>query len=198
MFDFFLCILCIKSQHPQSFPLHLNPENKSKTATRVYSIYPSSSSSVMKALLFTFAYALHSVAAASLPVHSDSDESVQATCSSSTFTKVLPQGASIEKVATVPQNGQYGEGAADLNYPYNPTGLPALCAVTVKVVSSNESSFRFGLFLPASNQWTGRLLAIGNGGFGGGINWLDMYVLVSHAVLLISASLFVLIQLTPL
>ncbi|EHK50336.1 hypothetical protein TRIATDRAFT_289105 [Trichoderma atroviride IMI 206040] len=102
----------------------------------------------MKALLFTFA--------------------------SSTFTKVLPQGASIEKVASVPQNGQYGEGAADLNYPYNPTGLPALCAVTVKVVSSNESSYRFGLFLPSSSQWTGRLLAIGNGGFGGGINWLDM------------------------
>lgn len=132
----------------------------------------------MKALLFTFAYALHSAAAASLPAHSDSEERAQATCNSATFANVLPQGASIEKVATVPQNGQYGEGAADLNYPYNPTGLPALCAVTVKVVSSSESSYRFGLFLPASSQWTGRLLAIGNGGFGGGINWLDMYVAV--------------------
>lgn len=131
----------------------------------------------MKALLFTFASALHSAAAASLPA-SDSHKSAQAACNSATFAKVLPQGASIEKIASVPQNGQYGEGAADLNFPYNPTGLPALCAVTVKVISSNESSYRFGLFLPSASQWAGRILAIGNGGFGGGINWLDMYVAV--------------------
>jgi uncharacterized protein with LGFP repeats len=139
----------------------------------------------MKALLFTLAYGLQSVAAASLRVRSDLGESVQATCSLSTFTKagLLPQGASIEKVSSVPQNGTYGEGAADLNYPYNPTGLPALCAVTVKVISSNESSYRFGLFLPSSSQWTGRLLAIGNGGFGGGINWLDMYVVGISSIL---------------
>lgn len=133
----------------------------------------------MRVPLFTLAYALQSVAAASPPVRSHSGKSVQATCSVSTFTQagLLPQGASIEKVSSVSQNGAYGEGASDLNYPYNPTGLPALCAVTVKVASSNESSYRFGLFLPSASQWTGRLLAIGNGGFGGGINWLDMYVL---------------------
>lgn len=157
---------------------------------------------MMRARLFTLAYALQSVAAASPLASPDLDERAQAACSVSTFTKagLLPQGASIEKVASVPQNGAYGEGAADLNFPYNPTGLPSLCAVTVKVISSNESSYRFGLFLPTSNTWTGRLLAIGNGGFGGGINWLDMYVLSICSVLLYAAlplatSLFVLNQL---
>ncbi|KAH8123743.1 feruloyl esterase [Trichoderma asperellum] len=130
----------------------------------------------MRALLFTLAYGLQSVAAASTPVPADSGESVQASCSLSTFTKagLLPQGASIENVTSVPQNGAYGEGAANLGYPTNPTGLPSLCAVIAKVISSNESSYRFGLFLPSPNQWTGRFLAVGNGGFAGGINWLDM------------------------
>lgn len=142
----------------------------------------------MRALLFTLAYGLQSVAAASTPVPADSGESVQASCSLSTFTKagLLPQGASIENVTSVPQNGAYGEGAANLGYPTNPTGLPSLCAVIAKVISSNESSYRFGLFLPSPNQWTGRFLAVGNGGFAGGINWLDMYVLTIFSILHLS------------
>ena len=89
-------------------------------------------------------------------------------CVASTFSGILPPGASIEKVSTV-TGGCYGEGSSDLaqpNYAYN---LPQLCAVTV-----NISTYRFGLFLPTSSNWNGRFLVAGNYAFLGGINWVDM------------------------
>ncbi|KAJ9139070.1 Carboxylic ester hydrolase [Pleurostoma richardsiae] len=96
----------------------------------------------------------------------------QYACRLSTFQKVLPPEAVVESVAVVHKEGSYGEGAANIAYPVNPTGLPALCAVTVNVTSSPDSSYRFGLFLPV--KWNSKFLAVGNGGFAGGINWLDM------------------------
>jgi hypothetical protein len=88
------------------------------------------------------------------------------------FADVLPADAALGKVAVVRENGSYGEGAANIAYPTNPTDLPGLCAVTVRVRSSPTSSYRFGLFLP--DEWNGRFLVVGNGGFAGGINWLNM------------------------
>ena len=82
--------------------------------------------------------------------------------------------ASVEVVVSVPEGGSYGEGAADIPYPYKPTGLPELCAVTIKVISSPSSSYRFGLFLPTAAKWNSRFLAVGSEGFAGGINWLGM------------------------
>ena len=93
-------------------------------------------------------------------------------CTISTFAGILPREASVEKIASVPQNGTYGEGEANMGYPTNATGLPELCAVTVKVTSSSTSSYRFGLFLPISSSWNSRFLAVGNGAFLGGINWV--------------------------
>lgn len=95
-------------------------------------------------------------------------------CNVASFASVLPLEATVEKVAIVPDGGKYGEGLWDEAYPWIPTGLPALCAVTVRVQSSPVSSYRFGLFLPSHEQWKGRFLAVGNGGFAGGINWIDM------------------------
>lgn len=94
-------------------------------------------------------------------------------CDRPSFEALLPKGATLEKVAAVPEGGSYGEGAANLAYPTDATNLPALCAVTVRVKSSKTSSYRFGLFLP--DRWESRLLVVGNvGGFAGGVNWLDM------------------------
>ncbi len=93
-------------------------------------------------------------------------------CDRSSFAEILPAGATLEKVAAVRQGGSYGEGTANIAYPTNPTSLPSLCAVTVRVKSSSTSSYRFGLFLP--DNWNSKFLVVGNGGFAGGINWLDM------------------------
>lgn len=93
-------------------------------------------------------------------------------CNRVFFSHVLPPGATLEKVAVVPEGESYGEGEANVAYPKNPKNLPALCAVTVRVKSSPTSSYRFGLFLP--DEWNSRFLVVGNGGFAGGINWMEM------------------------
>ncbi|KAL2107953.1 hypothetical protein VUR80DRAFT_4448 [Thermomyces stellatus] len=93
-------------------------------------------------------------------------------CQTSTFESLLDDNEEIESVDVVEQRNEYGEGEENVGYPQNPTELPELCAVTVRVKSSEISSFRFGLFLPT--DWNSKLLTVGNGGFAGGINWLDM------------------------
>lgn len=93
-------------------------------------------------------------------------------CSVESFQDFLPTNAAILSATPLANGSSYGEGTANLAYPTNPTNLPENCALIVNVTSSPTSSFRFGIFLPT--QWNGRFLAIGNGGFAGGINWLDM------------------------
>ncbi|KAK4232942.1 feruloyl esterase [Achaetomium macrosporum] len=95
-------------------------------------------------------------------------------CSVGTFEQSLPSNARILSVAHVAQNGSYGEGRSNIAYPDIPSALPELCAVVVNVTSSPSSSFRFALFLPT--EWNSRFLEVGNGGFAGGINWVDMAV----------------------
>ncbi len=75
-------------------------------------------------------------------------------CTASTFSGILPSGASIEKVAMV-TGGCYGEGPSNLAQPSYAYNLPQLCAVTVKV-----GTYRFGLFLPVAAAWSGRFLAV--------------------------------------
>lgn len=105
-------------------------------------------------------------------------------CSFATFDGLLPSNATILSAVAVANGSTYGEGAADIAYPTNPTNLPENCALTVNVTTSNSSSFRFGIFLPT--QWNGRFLTVGNGGFAGGINWLDMGAGVRYGFAVVS------------
>ncbi|KAJ2898343.1 uncharacterized protein MKZ38_003971 [Zalerion maritima] len=105
--------------------------------------------------------------------HSHVKNASKLSCEAATFADMLPGSASIEKTALVESGSEYGEGAADIGFPTNPTNLPGLCAITVNVTSSETSSYRFGLFLP-TDSWNSRFLTVGNSGFAGGINWLDM------------------------
>ncbi|KAH8205562.1 hypothetical protein TruAng_000268 [Truncatella angustata] len=99
---------------------------------------------------------------------------VAGNCTAATFNSVLPSNAVIERIDSVADGGAYGEGAKDLGYPNNVTGLPELCAIIINVTSSATSNYRFGIFLPVTDNWNGRILTVGNGGFLGGINWRDM------------------------
>jgi feruloyl esterase len=91
-------------------------------------------------------------------------------CTTSAFAAILPPNSTAKYAISVPSNGSWAEPSPA--FPANDTGLPALCAIAVNIVSSPTSSFNFGLFLP--QQWNSRFIASGNGGFGGGINWNDM------------------------
>ncbi|KAL1967366.1 hypothetical protein VTN77DRAFT_3150 [Rasamsonia byssochlamydoides] len=93
-------------------------------------------------------------------------------CSPTAFARYLPSNATVTFAYTVPENGTFTVPASDIAYPTSPTQLRELCAVQVNVTSSATSAFSFGLFLPTA--WNHRFLAVGNGGFAGGINWLDM------------------------
>ncbi|KAB2578413.1 putative ferulic acid Esterase/Feruloyl esterase [Lasiodiplodia theobromae] len=123
--------------------------------------------------------------AASVVLAAASALGVQAfNCSSAALQSALPSNATVLSAVPVAGNGTYGQGAADPAYPTNPTNLPALCAVYVNVTSSSSSSFRFGLFLPT--EWNERFLAVGNGGFAGGVNWLDMGAGVGYGFAVVS------------
>ncbi|CAN8100822.1 unnamed protein product [Discula destructiva] len=105
-------------------------------------------------------------------------------CSVDSFQGVLPSDATILSAVPVANGSSYGEGAADIPYPIIPTNLPENCAVVVNVTTSPSSSFRFGAFFPT--QWNGRFLVVGNGGFAGGINWLDMGAGVRYGFAVVS------------
>ncbi|KAF2015237.1 feruloyl esteras-like protein B precursor [Aaosphaeria arxii CBS 175.79] len=93
-------------------------------------------------------------------------------CSPSAIQAALPSNATVNFAQALPANSTFEVPKSDTGYPGSPIGLPALCAVSIQVKSIGNSTFGLGLFLP--DDWNGRFLAVGNGGFAGGINWLDM------------------------
>ena len=94
-------------------------------------------------------------------------------CSRAGFEAILASAgatdATVEHASQVAEGGSFG--IPSLAFPQNATDLPAACAVSVRVRSSPDSSFGFGMFLPETATWNERLMASGNGGYGGGINW---------------------------
>ncbi|KAK8062972.1 ferulic acid Esterase/Feruloyl esterase [Apiospora hydei] len=87
------------------------------------------------------------------------------------------EAASVRDVTPVAAGGTFGPPTKA--FPAPAKNLSALCSVTVNVKSSASSSYNFGLFLPDSG-WNERFLTTGNGGFGGGINWVDMNIFAHH------------------
>jgi feruloyl esterase len=93
-------------------------------------------------------------------------------CDPESIQAALPSGASVNFAYSLAENSTFQVPNSTTGYPVNPENLPALCAVSVQVSSIKNSTYGFGMFLP--EEWNGRFLAVGNGGFGGGINYLDM------------------------
>jgi feruloyl esterase len=95
-----------------------------------------------------------------------------AKCDPSAIQAALPSGASVNFAYPVAANSTFKTPKGETGYPDNAVNLPSLCAVSIQVQSIANSTYGFGLFLP--NEWNERFLAVGNGGFAGGINYLDM------------------------
>ncbi|KAI0842759.1 tannase-domain-containing protein [Hypoxylon sp. FL0890] len=117
-------------------------------------------------------------------INANNNHRRQTSCNVDTFASVLPTAAKVERVEYISAGSTFGEPLTDLMYPIPPTNLPELCAVIISVASSPVSAYRFGMFLPA--EWNGRFLTVGNGGFGGGINWLDMGAGVRYGFAVVS------------
>lgn len=93
-------------------------------------------------------------------------------CTPAAFSAHLPATATVLFATSLPDNSTFEVPIGDIAYPTSPSGLQALCAVQINVTSSPTSAYSFGVFFP--KEWNGRYLAVGNGGFAGGVNWLDM------------------------
>ena len=98
------------------------------------------------------------------------------TCTPSAIQAALHQGASVNFAYPVAANATFNVPKSGTGYPTSPPNLPALCAASIQVKSIGNTTYGFGIFLP--EEWNGRFLAVGNGGFGGGINYLDMVRLI--------------------
>ncbi|GAW14154.1 hypothetical protein ANO14919_035480 [Xylariales sp. No.14919] len=79
---------------------------------------------------------------------------------------------SVVYAATISAGGSSFDPSPE--YPINATNLPGLCAVKFNINSSDTTSYNFAILLPDHQEWNGRLMTTGNGGFGGGINYPDM------------------------
>lgn len=104
-------------------------------------------------------------------------------CTPSAFQQHLPDNARVISTRSIPDGGTY-EVSGNVAYPISPTGLRALCALEVNVTSSPTSAYTFGLFLP--QDWNERFLAVGNSGYSGGINWIDMGAGVGYGFAIVS------------
>ncbi|KAF2088005.1 putative ferulic acid Esterase/Feruloyl esterase [Saccharata proteae CBS 121410] len=93
-------------------------------------------------------------------------------CSVDAFQNYFGDNATVLTAEHIPQNGTFNVPSSDIAYPTSPTNLRELCAIQVNVSTSPISNYMFGLFLP--KDWNHRFLAVGNGRYAGGINWLDM------------------------
>jgi hypothetical protein len=49
---------------------------------------------------------------------------IRSQCNESYFNSILPSGSSTAEAAKIPAGGGFGQGAADIAYPYNATNLP--------------------------------------------------------------------------
>lgn len=78
------------------------------------------------------------------------------TCDLNSFKKSLKSGVTVISAQHLANNSTFEVPSSDIGFPTSPTNLPALCAVEVRVPSTTNSSYNFGLFLP--DDWNGRFL----------------------------------------
>lgn len=100
-------------------------------------------------------------------------------CAKLMSTKVA--GATMLLADPVPAGGFAGPptpfSGRDLTVPYK--SVPAFCRVVVVAKPTADSEIRIEVWLPASG-WNGKLEAIGNGGFAGQIDYMQLGTAVTH------------------
>jgi hypothetical protein len=87
--------------------------------------------------------------------------------------RIALSGASIASAGSVPAGSFTPPGSKPI------ADLPAFCRITGVISPAADSDIRFEVWMPNSG-WNGRFEGVGNGGFGGMINYSDMASAISR------------------
>ena len=92
-------------------------------------------------------------------------------CSIASIQSLVPSNATVELASPITKLGKFTQDNITINVPYSniDKSMLPLCAISINIQSSANTSFNMGLVLPS--KWNGRVMATGNPGFGGGTRW---------------------------
>lgn len=82
--------------------------------------------------------------------------------------------STIRFTSSVAAGSNFTGDSPESSYNAAQTSVPASCRVACEVQTSANSTARFEVWLPLPDAWNSRFLAVGNGGWAGGINYPDI------------------------
>jgi feruloyl esterase len=93
-------------------------------------------------------------------------------CISLTNTKIA--NAKVRFATPIAAGSNFTGDSTETSYNALQTAIPAACRVACEVQTSSNSTARFEVWLPLATAWNSRFLAVGNGGWAGGVNYPDI------------------------
>lgn len=86
----------------------------------------------------------------------------------------LGNGTIITLATSISAGSNFTGNSTETSYNTLQTNLPSICRVAFTVRTSPKSTANAEVWLPQPSLWNDRFLAVGNGGFAGGINYPDI------------------------
>lgn len=86
----------------------------------------------------------------------------------------LGNGTRVTLATSVPACSNFTGNSTETSYNTLQINLPSLCRVAFTVRTSSNSTAQSEVWLPQPSSWNNRFLAVGNGGFAGGVNYPDV------------------------
>lgn len=102
----------------------------------------------------------------------DTHDSTRDACSDLQAVRLSQSTIRFTTVITAGSN--FTGDSTETGYNVVQTAVPAACRVAAEVQTSTNSSARFEIWFPPNGAWNSRFLAVGNGGWAGGINYPDI------------------------
>lgn len=90
------------------------------------------------------------------------------------FSNVPLQHSKIRFSTPILAGSNFTGDSTETSYNTVQTALPTACRIACEVETSGNSTARFEIWLPTKSAWNSRFLAVGNGGWAGGINYPDI------------------------
>ncbi|KUJ12218.1 tannase and feruloyl esterase [Mollisia scopiformis] len=91
-----------------------------------------------------------------------------------TLNNITLQHSTIRFSTPIIAGSNFTGDSTETSYNAVQTVLPSACRVACEIETSDNSTARFEVWLPTKAAWNSRFLAVGNGGWAGGINYPDI------------------------